>query len=98
MKVREKFRKDPIGIIYLQLAGNHSVPSNLIMHGAQLPRFRRFASVQPPAADERLMDDCWGKTQVQGSTAGPIDRHQGVAPPISLQVLLHLQKIVCYVL
>jgi len=71
----------------LQLTANHSLPS-------ELRRVRQFGSDRQ-RPDERLTDDCGGKTRVDGSTAGPTDRPtsiKGVAPPISLQVLLQLQE------
>jgi len=36
-----------------------------------------FASADCERPDERLTDDCGGKTGVGSSTAGPTDRHEG---------------------
>jgi len=59
--------------ITLQLAANHSVPFNLIMRRAQLSRVRQFDSDRQ-RPDERLTDDCGGKTRVDDSTTELTDR------------------------
>jgi len=62
-----------------------------------------ISGTAPPPANERndrltnalrIIAGAMGKTRVDGSTAGQTDRPtgiKGVAPPVSLQVLLQLQ-------